>query len=257
MGRDHLAHLELDFPPGQRVGKVKSHLEFALGVLHEYMNLQVFSYHHHVQDTMFTRVMLKDTWNLPRLKTAAMSLKPRSWPRAHQMDGYWISETALEVVATSKHGRDQATWDPLGHDISLEIALLDHVQNLPRLFKVVMAETVYKRLLSDAPKFALPKMTMDSGPTTTETKAQKGEQLLVDALMIGGKWGAYIGDISAGTTIRTICNVVKGDMLSHIVRQPQAQSAVVCFVNPDAAALFVDYATTHKVQINSQLGKVY
>ncbi|KAF9083856.1 hypothetical protein BGX29_002876 [Mortierella sp. GBA35] len=162
------------------------------------------------------------------------------------MDGYWISETALEIVATSKHGRDQATWDLLGHDISLLRLLCSTTSRICR-----------DSSRSDAPKFALPKMTMDSGPTTTETKAQKGEQLLVDALMIGGKWGAYIGDISAGTTIRTICNVVKGDMLSHIVRQPQAQSAVVCFVNPDAAALFVDYATTHKVQINSQSGKVY
>ncbi|KAF9129152.1 hypothetical protein BGW39_004420 [Mortierella sp. 14UC] len=84
----------------------------------------------------------------------------------------------------------------------------------------------------------------------------RGTEALTRVLTAEGKRNVFLGNLHEDTTIEEICDVVKGGLLSFIKRRPKRKSAFVCFVDPRAAAEFVDYATMRAIKIKERKLKV-
>ncbi|KAF9095618.1 hypothetical protein BGX29_008955 [Mortierella sp. GBA35] len=71
-----------------------------------------------------------------------------------------------------------------------------------------------------------------------------------------GKRSLYLGNLEVDTPTEEICNVIRGGQLSWIKHRPKRKIAFVCFVDPEAAAQFLEYATTWEVKIKMRTLRV-
>ncbi|KAK3835718.1 MAG: hypothetical protein J3R72DRAFT_451127 [Linnemannia gamsii] len=81
-------------------------------------------------------------------------------------------------------------------------------------------------------------------------------EALTKVLTSEGRRNVFLGNLYEDTTVEEICDVVTGGLLSFIKRQPKRKSAFVCFVDPNAAAEFVEHATTRAIKIKERTLKV-
>ncbi|KAF9085100.1 hypothetical protein BGX23_009975, partial [Mortierella sp. AD031] len=109
-----------------------------------------FTYHNHADDTLFKEVMLNKTWDLPKLiKLGIHGVGPRT-----KHDGLLQAPVPSEwrqkfggKRKTCCSGRSSEDIQISGLEKSplLDIALLDHVKDLPMLSEVVITESVYHK----------------------------------------------------------------------------------------------------------------
>ncbi|KAG0281916.1 hypothetical protein BGZ95_006423 [Linnemannia exigua] len=81
-------------------------------------------------------------------------------------------------------------------------------------------------------------------------------EALTNVLTLEGRRNVSLGNLHDGATVEEICDVVKGGLLSFIKRKPKRKTAFVCFVDPRAAADFVEYATKREIKIKKRTLRV-
>ncbi|KAG0379583.1 hypothetical protein BGX24_012618 [Mortierella sp. AD032] len=84
----------------------------------------------------------------------------------------------------------------------------------------------------------------------------RSTEALTKVLTSEGRRNVFLGNLYEDTTVEEICDVVTGVLLGFIKRQPKRKSAFVCFVDPSAAAKFVEHATTQAIKIKERTLKV-
>jgi hypothetical protein len=147
--KDSLTRLELDFGQGT---KGKRRLACILSILQECTELREFTYHNHAEDKVFKDILFKNTWNLPNLRKLRLhGVSPRAKyggiPQVSSPLGwrqYYGGRKALccSVRSFEEVGRlGRKPKSPL-----FDVALLNHVKDLPLLSEVVISEAIYRRL---------------------------------------------------------------------------------------------------------------
>ena len=149
--KDSLTRLDLDFGQGT---KGKRRLACIHSILRECTELREFTYHNHAEDKVFKDMMFKKAWNLPNLRKLHLhGVSPRAkhggvpqvpspegWRQQYGgRKGHCCSARSFEEVR--KQGN--AVKSPL-----FDVALLEHVRDLPSLSEVVITEAVYRKLLN-------------------------------------------------------------------------------------------------------------
>ncbi|KAG0259379.1 hypothetical protein BGZ95_004677 [Linnemannia exigua] len=145
-----LKRLDLDF--GQGV-KGKRRLACILSILGECSELREFSYHNHARDRVFKEMMFKKPWNLPHLrKLFVHGVGPRSKfggiPQVPVPDGWRECYGSRKGdCCDARSYEDVRKQGPDMKSPLFDVALLDHVKNLPSLSEVVITEAIYRRKL--------------------------------------------------------------------------------------------------------------
>lgn len=148
--KDSLTRLDLDFGHGT---KGKRRLACILSILRECTELREFTYHNHADDKVFREMLFKKTWNLPNLKKLHLhGVSPRAkyggitqvpspegWRQQYKgRKGTCCSFRSFEEVRQQGNTLKSPLFD---------VALLEHVRDLPSLSEVIITEAVYRKLL--------------------------------------------------------------------------------------------------------------
>ncbi|KAF9905530.1 hypothetical protein EC991_001560 [Linnemannia zychae] len=148
-----LKRLDLDFGLGV---EGKRRLAYTRTILDKCTKLREFTYHSHVEDTVFEEIMLKEQWNLPHLRKLAIhgvtnrvrkrgisqGPSPNGWRQKFGCSKGHCCNTRSYYEVHETHEDDKATLSPL-----FDITLLDHLKNLPMLTDVVITEANYHKTL--------------------------------------------------------------------------------------------------------------
>ncbi|KAG0303674.1 hypothetical protein BGZ97_001797 [Linnemannia gamsii] len=148
--KDTLTKLEFDFGRGS---KGKRRLACILSILRECTKLREFAYHSHAEDRIFKAMMFKNSWNLPNLRKLhlhgvssrakyggiAQVTSPEGWRQVYGGRQHCCcSARSFEEVRNQGRGLKSPLFD---------VALLNHVKDLPMLSEVVITEGVYRKRL--------------------------------------------------------------------------------------------------------------
>ncbi|KAF8937036.1 hypothetical protein BGZ47_009208 [Haplosporangium gracile] len=142
--------LILDFG---RDTKGKRRLACILSILRECTELKELSYHNHAEDKVFKEMMFRKAWNLPNLRKlhihgVSPPAKYNGIPKVSSPEG-WRQQygcrkdhccNARSFEEVCKQGK--ALKSPLS-----DVALLEHVEDLPNLLEVVITEAIYRKEL--------------------------------------------------------------------------------------------------------------
>ncbi|KAF9208883.1 hypothetical protein BGZ49_007201 [Haplosporangium sp. Z 27] len=83
-----------------------------------------------------------------------------------------------------------------------------------------------------------------------------GSGVPMSILTAENKRTVYLGNIAPDATCEDLCNSIRGGMLSKIRFIPSRHIAFVTFVDPDAAATFLEFATKNEFQVKGRRLKV-
>lgn len=144
-----LTRLELDFGEGS---KGRRRLGCILGILQECTELHEFAYHNHAEDKIFNAMFAKP-WNLPHLRKLHLhGVCPRSEyggvPKAPSPEGWRLKYGGRKHDCCSFRSFEEVR--KMGIDVKVplfDVALLEHVKDLPMLTEVVISEAVYRKKL--------------------------------------------------------------------------------------------------------------
>ncbi|KAF9085410.1 hypothetical protein BGX23_009684 [Mortierella sp. AD031] len=145
--KEKLTRLDLDFGQGT---KGKRRLACIMSILQESTELREFSYHNHAEDKIFKEIMFKKPWNLPNLvKLNIHGVSPRvKWddvPHAAVPEDWRQAYGGKkDRCCSARPFEDVRKLGPENSPL-FDIALLDHVKDLPKLKQVVVTEAVYHR----------------------------------------------------------------------------------------------------------------
>ncbi|KAF9090336.1 hypothetical protein BGX23_006025 [Mortierella sp. AD031] len=147
---DKLTRLDLDFGQGT---KGKRRLTVMLSILNECTKLREFTYHNHAEDKIFKNIMFAQAWNMPNLvKLRLHGVSPRvkygGIPQAPVPEG-WRQEYGGRKgsCCSARSFEDVRKLGGVTKSPLFDVALLDHVKNLPMLSEVVVTEAIYRKLL--------------------------------------------------------------------------------------------------------------
>ncbi|KAK5820718.1 hypothetical protein F5H01DRAFT_411926 [Linnemannia elongata] len=149
--KDMLTRLELDFGQGTSGNR---RLESILLILRACSELREFTYHNHAEDKHFKEVMFKETWNLPNLRKLHIhGVAPRAQCEdlsQVSVPNSWRQENQLRKHSCCSTRRMQDI-NNLGDKVVcplFDVALLEHVKDLPNLSEVVITEVKYRKRLN-------------------------------------------------------------------------------------------------------------
>ncbi|KAG0060029.1 hypothetical protein BGZ90_004232 [Linnemannia elongata] len=148
--KDRLTKLDLDFGRGT---KGKRRLACILSILRECTGLREFTYHNHAEDKVFKDMLLKKTWNLPHLRKLHLhGVSPRAKyggiPQVPSPEGWRQQYGGRKDECCSARSFEEVRKQ--GNELKsplFDVALLEHVRDLPNLSEVVISEAIYRKLL--------------------------------------------------------------------------------------------------------------
>ncbi|KAF9096512.1 hypothetical protein BGX23_011034 [Mortierella sp. AD031] len=145
--KDTLTRLDLDFGNGARG---KRRLESVMTILRKCSNLREFTYHNHADDTLFKEVMLSKSWDLPKLiKLGIHGVGPRTkrdgLPQTPVPIEWWQQCGGKRKTCCSARSMEDVQTSGPEMSPLFDIALLNHVQGLPKLSEVVVTESTYHK----------------------------------------------------------------------------------------------------------------
>ncbi|KAF9140717.1 hypothetical protein BGX30_006102 [Mortierella sp. GBA39] len=148
--KDSLTRLDLDFGQGT---KGKRRLACIHSILRECTELREFTYHNHADDKVFKAMMLNKAWNLPNLRKLILhGVSPRAKhggvPQVPSPEGWRQLYRGRKAHCCSCRSYEDIRQQ--GNELKsplFDVALLEHVRDLPNLSEVVITEALYRRLL--------------------------------------------------------------------------------------------------------------
>ncbi|KAF9549104.1 hypothetical protein EC957_004742 [Mortierella hygrophila] len=148
---DELTRLELDF--GRRGTKGKRRLTCILSILRKCTELREFSYHNHATDKVFKEMMLNKPWNLPNLrKLHVRGVSPRTRYKGLPqvpVPRNWRQEIQFrnDDCCNTRCVEDVPNQGDTPLSPHFDVALLNHIKDLPNLSEVIITEAKYRKRL--------------------------------------------------------------------------------------------------------------
>lgn len=148
--KDDLTRLKLDFGQGT---KGKRRLACIFSIVQECTELREFTYHNHAEDKVFKSMMFKEPWNLPNIRKLRLhGVSPRAKyggiPQVPSPTGWRQQYRAHKGTCCSARSfEDIRKFGKVAMSPLFDVALLEHVKDLPMLSEVVISEAIYRKLL--------------------------------------------------------------------------------------------------------------
>ncbi|KAF9351408.1 hypothetical protein BGX26_010579 [Mortierella sp. AD094] len=165
-----------------------------------------------------------------------------------------VPSATLEAV---QHGASRSVFiGDIDETFTNETLLVDlsdamkAVANLPTDRKFSSRKISYGK--DRCSKFA----TVVASDDTPVPTGQIGSGVPMSILTAEDKRTIYLGNIPPDTTCEELCNAIRGGILSKIRYMPSRHIAFVTFVDPKAAAAFLDSATNHNFLVKARRLKV-